>query len=136
MSSKVLLLNRLVQSYFDFRPYWSTPPGTRGWHVFDTINAKYVLTATEGGPRFRGMFCVALVALRKGTGERYFLINRTRASSFPVRVPRLFRAGEVRTLPFPSLFAERQTGVHDEPAIFRREAMILAITASHDTGEL
>lgn len=21
----------------------------RGWHVFDTINAKYVLTATEGG---------------------------------------------------------------------------------------
>ena len=49
----------VVQSYFDFRPYWTQfPEVARICHVFDTINAKYVLTATEGQVLgFRRIFC-------------------------------------------------------------------------------
>lgn len=59
--------------------------GFRKWHESATssINAKYVLTATEDRFwGFEGCSVGSFPSLRKRRDERDFLINRTRAFSF------------------------------------------------------
>lgn len=103
-------------------------------HVFDTINAKYVLTATEGGSwGFEG--CSGLFSLSAKKEGRKGLFDKPdtcvlfspciRLQTFSYREPACARTIH---------HFQGKPEFHVEPVISKLEAMILEITAALDTG--